>query len=183
MIEADAARFAALRRLANRHRDLVAIKALVSHQSDSPNSLDNVLAKTAIPRDFELLSVDIDGFDYHVWANTEHYRPIIVIIEIDSSVPPGLERIADGTALTTFSAMLNLGIAKGYQLVAHTGNLFFVREDLSGRIGISDHELRHPETLFVDDWLNPAPLRTWLRKAKYMTAQRAVVKLTNLLRS
>jgi hypothetical protein len=106
-----------------------------------------------------------------------------VIIEIDSSVPPGTERVGDGAGqTTTFSAMLKLGLAKGYRLVAHTGNMIFVRADHIEPIGLSAEELAHPESLFVDEWVQPTRLRTWERKLRYMTPQRAWVKLENLLR-
>ena len=34
------------------------------------------------------MSIDIDGFDYRVWSSLERYRPTIVILEINSSIPP-----------------------------------------------------------------------------------------------
>jgi hypothetical protein len=181
MIEGERDRCVSLRRLATRHPGLIPIEAFVSSDGASPKSLDNILAQTPIPHEFELLSIDIDGYDYQVWSSLQDYRPIIVIIEIDSSVPPGLERIADGRMTTTFSAMLKLGVAKGYRLAAHTGNLIFVREDYAGRSGLSQHELSHPENLFVRDWVRPTPLGRLRRKLKYLTPQRAWVKLENFL--
>jgi hypothetical protein len=32
-----------------------------------------------LSREFELLSIDIDGFDYQVWPSLRLYRPIIII--------------------------------------------------------------------------------------------------------
>jgi hypothetical protein len=183
MIEGDPARCKALHRLAARHSgQLVAIEAFVSADPRSPQCLDNLLAKTPIPRDFVLLSVDIDGRDYHVWSTLERYRPLIVIIEIDSSTPPGVERIGDGSVMTSFTSMLKLGVAKGYRLAAHTGNMIFVRDDQVAALGLPESELTRPETLFVNDWIEPTRLRTWERKLRYLTPQRAWVKLEKLLR-
>ena len=96
--------------------------------------LDDILDKTDIPNDFLLLSIDIDGNDYHVWNSLQKYNPIIVIIEIGSGVPPPTEYIygeENNTTLvlenTTFQSMLNLALSKKYSFVCHTGNMIFVR--------------------------------------------------------
>ena len=36
-----------------------------------PNTLDNILSETQIPRSFGLLSIDIDGNDYHIWKSMQ----------------------------------------------------------------------------------------------------------------
>lgn len=183
MIEGEPARFVPLQRLADRHPGrLHAIEAFVSHQPGSPQRLDALLARTPIPADFEVLSIDIDGFDYHVWRTLRTYRPIIVIIEIDSSIPPGPERIHGEGQNTSFSAMLKLGQDKGYTLVAHTGNMIFVRADHIAKIDLPPGELANPEQLFVDDWVNPSRLQVIRRKVRYASAQRLAVKVQNSLR-
>ncbi|HEV8666996.1 MAG TPA: hypothetical protein VN665_04110, partial [Candidatus Paceibacterota bacterium] len=45
--------------------------------------LDALLARTPIPKDFDLLSIDIDGNDYHVWDSLTEYRPRAVLIEFN----------------------------------------------------------------------------------------------------
>lgn len=71
-----------------------------------------------------LLSIDIDNDDYHVWKAYEG-KPDIVIIEINSSIPPGITEIP-GDRGASYSAMVRLGLDKGYNLVCHTGNLIFI---------------------------------------------------------
>jgi hypothetical protein len=183
MIEGEPARFASLQRLANRYRDkLYAIEAFVAHEPGSPNTLDRLLARTPIPRDFELLSIDIDGFDYQVWRTLAAYRPIIVIIEIDSSIWPGPESVHGSGQNTSFSAMLRLGKDKGYELVAHTGNMIFVRADQVAKVCLPPNELANPEQLFVPEWVSPSRLQTLRRKVRYASPQRVLVKIQNYLR-
>ena len=104
-----------------------------------------------------MLSVDIDSFDYQVWQHTRRYRPIVVVIEIDSGVAPGepAQRIYDprdpSSQLTTFEPMLALGRAKGYSLAAHTGNMIFVRDDYAPRARLRD--LNSP-ALFCREFLS-----------------------------
>jgi hypothetical protein len=185
MIEGVPERFSLLQRLATKFDGrLHAVETFVSHDPGSSETLDRVLARTPIPMEFALLSIDIDGFDYQVWSSLQHYRPTIVIIEINSSTPPGRERVhgEHGQQGTTFSAMLKLGTRKGYRLVAHTGNMIFVRDELVGKLGLPPIELEQPDKLFVTEWVNPTRLQQLRRKVKGMTPQRALVKIQNVLR-
>lgn len=75
-----------------------------------------------IPTDLDLLSIDTDGPDYHIWKAYKG-KPPVVIIEINSSYLPMEDRIEEGA---NYSAMLKLGIEKGYFLLCHTGNMIFV---------------------------------------------------------
>ena len=107
------------------------IHAMVDYDGES--ILDNILARTAIPTDFDILSIDIDSFDYQVWRSVEVYTPKIVIVEINSAISPlDLTHINSPTKEgTAFAPMIELGRAKGYTLICHTGNLIFVRNDLA----------------------------------------------------
>lgn len=71
-----------------------------------------------------VLSIDIDGNDYHVWKALTA-SPTIVVIEINSSLHPLQDHVSLGKG-SNFSAMLKLGVLKGYFLICHTGNLVFV---------------------------------------------------------
>jgi hypothetical protein len=77
-----------------------------------------------IIRDCEVLSIDIDNNDYNVWA-AYNESPDIVIIEVNSSVPPPIEMIPTGSG-SSYMSMLHLGLSKGYFLLCHTGNMIFV---------------------------------------------------------
>jgi len=72
-----------------------------------------------------VLSIDIDGNDYAVWAAYEG-DPDIVVIEINSSFPPDQEsfHVEHGAS---FATMNRLAEDKGYFLIAHTGNCIYVR--------------------------------------------------------
>jgi hypothetical protein len=114
------------------------------------NPLDGVLAKTPIPADFDLLVVDVDGCDYWIWKSLENYRPRVVVIEINSSMPPSLHfvqkhdpRIFIGSSLR---AMTKLANEKGYELAACLGGnaVYVVSEDFP-KLGIEDNSV---ESLF-----------------------------------
>lgn len=129
-------------------RRLVTICAWI--QPEGENTLDNLLSQTPAPVEFDLLSVDIDSYDWQVWRSLQDYSPKIVVIEGNSTVLPGVWQIhEEGVSQgASFTALTDLGESKGYKLVCHTGNLVFVREDLVGNLDINPIHLSSPETLF-----------------------------------
>lgn len=101
----------------------------------------------------DLLSLDTDGSDYAIFAGLEA-KPKIVIMEIDSSIPPNVEGFnSDGGA--GYFTGVELGIEKGYFLLVHTGNLVFVREDYKHLFPEvkSKHPLIDSECYFNRAWL------------------------------
>ena len=121
-------------------------------QYEGEDILDNILSITPIPKDCDILSIDIDSSDYQVWRSVEKYNPKIVIIEINSSVSPLVEDCIHGKEheTTSFLPMLRLGEEKGYTLICHTGNLIFIRNDLKH---VVEDELVPSETCHRTNWL------------------------------
>ncbi len=93
-------------------------------------------------RDLDLLSIDVDGNDYHLWEAVKS-RPRVVVIEYNAAFPPPArvvqpyqpELVWGGTTYygASLSALEDLAKLKGYVLVGTniTGvNAFFVRDDV-----------------------------------------------------
>lgn len=121
------------------------------------STLDSILQRTPIPIDFDILSIDIDSYDYQVWESLQLYKPKIVVIEIISSIQPDrLDYIygKDPSFIgTSFMPMYLLGIKKGYKFVLHTGNMIFVREDLYDKLNLNPAEFRTVFQNFRRNWL------------------------------
>lgn len=117
------------RRNANK---VIAIQGFVGFDDD--DNLDRILADTPIPRDFDLLSIDIDGNDYHVWKRLRDFQPKVVVIEFNPTIPNGVEFVqhADSSVCHGSSLHSVVGMAreKGYELVCvlHL-NAFFVKAE------------------------------------------------------
>lgn len=137
LIEMDTERFQELERKMLPYQS-ICLNLMVGYQGDS--KLDFILAKSGIPLDFDLLSIDIDGNDYLVWEAMVIYKPKVIIIEINSSIYPGrvivnnpdrpFELFASGSSITALS---HLAQAKGYKLIANVGcNAIFVRDEFYG---------------------------------------------------
>lgn len=153
-IEGDEKKYQDLLVTANSYKNIVPLCAMVGFDKSSTNKLDNLLETTPIPDDYELLSIDIDSFDLAVWAAYSG-KPKVVVIEINSSLHPGILQWHDGPVCqgNSFSSTLNVAKSKGYTLVCHTGNSIFLRDDLISMVDIPELDLAYPERLFLNDWL------------------------------
>jgi hypothetical protein len=123
------------------------------------DGLDALLARTPIPLDFDVLSIDIDGNDYHVWAAVARHRPKIVVIEYNPTIPTAVDFVQPNDASvnqgSSIRSLTALGREKGYELVCATAwNCIFVRAEFFGRFGIADNS---PERLRADE-----SLVTWI---------------------
>jgi hypothetical protein len=185
-IEGDVEKFQDLLGTAAKHPRIVPLNQFVSRNKGDAHCLDQLLQGTPIPQDFDLLSIDIDSYDLEIWETLSHYQPKIVVIEINSSVPPGIVwRHSPRTPENTFSATQNVALQKSYTLVCHTGNCIYVRNDLVAKLDLDVRYIRYPELLFRFDspWFSsdlfrekshalirfiPKPLRPVLRRFKFL---------------
>ena len=122
LIEANPKKVRRLKRNFKGNRRVVAIEALVGFEND--NNLDVLLSQTEMPKEIDLLSIDIDGNDYHVWDAADDYRPRVVVIEFNPTIPNSVEFVQPRDMNTrqgsSIRALAALGKRKGYELVACT---------------------------------------------------------------
>jgi hypothetical protein len=148
-IEADIKRFQDLITTAEHFPSITPLNARVEADPNASNSLDNILDRLGYSNDPAILSIDIDSSDLDIWESLKRHKPKIIVIEINSSIPPGIYlRQGHHVNGNSFSATLAVGKAKGYSLVAHTGNMIFVRDDLVPDLEIDKRYLNFPELLF-----------------------------------
>ncbi|MES2657554.1 MAG: hypothetical protein V4689_02995 [Verrucomicrobiota bacterium] len=120
-------------------QEIRARTAMVTRENITP-----ILKEMGVPGEFDLLSIDIDQNTYHIWEGLGDYRPRVVVVEYNASIPPGIDwkviydpnavwdgGINFGASLTAFEM---IGRKRGYSLVhceAIGVNAFFVRSDLA----------------------------------------------------
>ncbi|KAA1425591.1 FkbM family methyltransferase [Nocardioides antri] len=145
LIEGDPAKFAELETncagLANAHP----VQAVVGFDN-GVDALDDVLAGTDCPHAPDLASIDVDGADYFLWQSMKAYRPRVVVIEFNPTVPNDVVFVQDRDLAVhqgaSLAAMVELGKRKRYELVAVTNcNAFFVDEPLFPAFGIEDNSI------------------------------------------
>jgi hypothetical protein len=127
--------------------------------------------------EIDLLSIDIDGNDYHIWEAVEIIRPRLVVIEHNSKFPPPIS-IAPAYAPhrvwqhddymgASLEAIVRLGTRKGYSLVGCNIigiNAFFVRDDLvedKFAPPFTDENHYHPPRYFLSRLYTAGHKPTW----------------------
>lgn len=109
----------------------------------SRENIAGLFEQLGVPKEFDLLSLDIDQNTYYAWEGLRGFRPRVVVAEYNGAIPPDIDwkvryrsnRIWNGTQ--NFGASLKafeiLGRQFGYSLVGCEfvgSNAFFVRDDL-----------------------------------------------------
>ena len=119
---------------------------LVKRERVDASNIESLFARYGVPKEFDLLSIDIDGNDYWVWKAISTYLPRVVIVEYNvffraktaKTITYDANHVWDkeryglyhGASLAAFDKLAG---SKGYALV-HTEpycpNAIFVRRDL-----------------------------------------------------
>jgi hypothetical protein len=96
------------------------------------DSLEVILAKYNLPSSIDLLSIDVDGNDYHIFKTLNFLHPKVIICEYNPTIPAHLDVYADyGNSVgCSVAALQRIAGEKGYSLVAITeSNCFFVTNE------------------------------------------------------
>ena len=148
MIEGNNGKYKELKSNHAGNEKVIPVNAFVGF--DVEDGLDSILSKYPVPADFDFLSIDIDGNDYHTWKAVEKYRPKLVCIEFNPTIPSEVSFIQDAdpdvSQGCSLLAMTELARTKGYELVCVIPfNAFFVDKIYYPLFGITDnspHKLR-----------------------------------------
>jgi hypothetical protein len=137
-VEGDPAAFKMLRENYRTMPGVTAINAWVT-----ASNVEQLLASHDVPQDLEFLSLDIDGNDYWVYQAMDQWRPSILVMEYNASLPPPQLWVMqrndghcwDGTTYfgASLTSLTKLAETKGYKLVGTDSmgaNAFFVRSDV-----------------------------------------------------
>jgi FkbM family methyltransferase len=134
LIEASEDKFVELQKTYEGNTRAICVCGVVQPRQGK-DSLDDHLSKTEIPKQFDLLSIDIDGNDFYVWESLTNYRPRVIIIEFNPTIPNDIVFIQDLDMSVNHSssllALVELGKSKGYELVcvSRWNAIFVVTEE------------------------------------------------------
>lgn len=129
------------------------------------NNVNKIISQHITEREIDLLSIDIDGFDYWLWNAIDCIEPRVVIMEYNASLglksltvpynarfnvadyahPPKHSYWYHGASL---KALYKLGLKKNYVLVGtdvNGVNCFFIRKDLALKHNI---KIQNPDSAF-----------------------------------
>jgi hypothetical protein len=155
LIEGNETRFDALKKTYAGNSRVTLVNRMVCFKT-AADSLDFVLRGIHdIPVNFDFISIDIDGNDYYIWDSLVFFRPRLVIIEFNPTIPNDVFFVQDkdfnvnqGSSLL---ALIELGKNKGYELVGATpfNGIFIVTEEFD-KFNISDNSIDAMYTPILD---------------------------------
>lgn len=122
---------------------------IINKEFITAENINDLFKKYKVPKEFDLLSIDMDGNDYWVWKAIEKYSPRVVVMEYNPTIPPTESKTIkydpnfcsehnEKNEMTSYYgasllALKKLGESKGYKLITCDNmgdNAFFVRSDL-----------------------------------------------------
>jgi hypothetical protein len=115
----------------------------ISPNKEDENSLDNILhrSKFEVNNDnLSLMSIDVDSCDYQIFESLSDFKPKLIVIETNTNYNYNEDYISENNGCS-LSSVNKLANEKGYSLVCHTGNAFFVRNDLFNSLPKKDYSI------------------------------------------
>jgi hypothetical protein len=108
------------------------------------DNINDLITEGGMSEEIDLLSIDVDGNDYHIWKAIQCVKPRVVCIEYNAKFPSDFEWVMKYNKNHTWDGSDNqgaslksleiLGRDLGYQLVAtnlNGVNAFFVKNELA----------------------------------------------------
>jgi len=151
LIEGDVHKFNVLTANLKGYDNVKAVNAYVL--AEGINSLENIMSRSAYPTDVDLLSVDIDGDDYYIFESLVRYKPRVIVIEYNPTIPAVIELIQQkgGYFGSSARSLLKLANSMNYKLAHMTDtNMFFVVNTDFHKLGFDEPNL---DDLFDDKYI------------------------------
>ena len=141
------------------------------HEYVTEENINLLFKKYNVPTIFDILSIDIDSYDYYTWKGLTDFFPNVVIIEYNPGLPNNIPLIVDKNLQTNhgysgyFGANLLayylLAKEKGYKFVTTVRwNAIFIKENLFDKLEI--------ENISKDDCIDNyfKPNKWWFKRVQ-----------------
>jgi hypothetical protein len=152
----------------------------VVHSFVTRENAAELLSHAQVPHEFDLLSIDVDRNTSHIWRALSGFRPRVLVIEYNASIPASdewevpydAEAVWDESSYfgASLKVLERIGTERGYALVGCelTGlNAFFVRADTARDrfLGPFTAEFCYepPRYFLTREWGHP---RRWVEERK-----------------
>jgi hypothetical protein len=123
-----------------------------------PGNVELLFEENGVPKDLDLLVIDIDSNDWYVWRVIHDFHPKVVVLDVNPFFAPPQKMVIDFHPMNywdktdyfgaSLQSLYELGKKKGYELVYHNqlaNTAFFVQQKYFDRFGIEDNS---PAALF-----------------------------------
>lgn len=147
LIESDIEKYNDLQAICGRRNSVECLNYFINPDPNHEDCLDKILDKSKFKiteSNLVLVSIDVDTCDYGIFESMTKYTPKIIIIETHTGY--GHDQYHASAQGSSLRSITELAERKGYKLVCHTGNAFYVRKDLFEKLPQEDYSI---ENLFT----------------------------------
>jgi len=130
-IEADDNKYETLFNTFKNEKNLTLVHKMVLYSND--DNLDTIIDEYwQNKKEFDFISIDVDGLDYNIFKAMKKYLPKIICIEVNAGHSPLYDAVIDiDIAQNNIGQSLNIicheAMTKGYFPICYTGNLFLIQ--------------------------------------------------------
>jgi len=142
LIESDGEKYNDLQAICGKIDSVECLNYFVNPDPNHPDCLDNILDKSKFKitkSNLVLVSIDVDTCDYAIFESITRHSPKIIVIETNTNY--GLDQDYISGNGSSLKSITELAERKGYKLVCHTGNAFYVRNDLFEKLPQEDYSV------------------------------------------
>ena len=132
-IEGDSPKFNTLINNFRNYNNVCCINRYVGYSDN--DSLDTIIEESSFKnKQFDFISIDVDGLDYFILQKLNKYLPKVICIEVSSGHSPNFsellnENVARNNVGQSINVMAKMAYEKGYFPLCYTGNLFLVKNE------------------------------------------------------
>ena len=117
---------------------LIILKTIITYVvliDNDNDSLDTIIEESSFKnKQFDFISIDVDGLDYFILQKLNKYLPKVICIEVSSGHSPNFsellnENVARNNVGQSIHVMTKMASEKGYFPLCYTGNLFLVKNE------------------------------------------------------
>lgn len=132
-IESDVEKYKVLQKNFEKENRITCINSMVGF--DKNDNLDIIIKNSNhINKDFDFISIDVDGLDYFIFKAMNIYLPKVICVEINAGHNPVYDKeipinIASNNIGQSMKVICELAIQKNYFPLCYTGNLFLIKNE------------------------------------------------------
>lgn len=132
-IESDITKYNDLLNTFENNERIKCINSMVGYKEN--NSLDNIIDNIDYTnKNFDIISIDVDGLDYYIFKAMKKYLPKVICIEVNAGHNPLYDKeipidIASNNIGQSMKIICDVAEDKGYFPLCYTGNLFLIKNE------------------------------------------------------
>lgn len=117
------------------------------------DKLDTIIDKSNhLNKNFDFVSIDVDGLDYFILKAMNKYLPKVICIEVNAGHDPLYDKeipinIASNNIGQSIKIINDVAEQKGYFSLCYTGNLFLVKNDFKH---LFSSDIKSLENIYID---------------------------------